>query len=108
MKTIAGRVLEITKQYPFSIGGFLFTLVPWALVYFVLIRINLQTAPKGIPDHRGEFLTFGVIVALLIAVIYTTIAVGNLILQKDKPFYAKLTAVTILLNIFLYGIGLIS
>jgi hypothetical protein len=108
MKTIAGRVLETTKQYPFSIGGFLFTLVPWALVYFVLIRINLQPAPKGIPDHRGEGLIFWVILALLIAAIFTAITVLNLILQKDKPFYVKLTAVTILLNIFLYGIGLIS
>jgi uncharacterized membrane protein len=106
MKSFAGKVLETTKRYPLSIGAFIFTLVPWVIVYGALINIYLNPAPKGAHDYRGEFLMFGVIVALMLAGILSTIAVVNLIIQKDKTFYAKLTAVIMLANLFLYFLGM--
>ena len=107
MKRFACKVLETTIRYPFSIGAFIFTLVPWVIIYGALININyLQPAPKGTQDYRGEFLTFFVIIALMLAGILSTVAVVNLIFQKDKSFYAKLTATIVISNLMLYGIGM--
>lgn len=108
MNRFANKVLETTKRYPFSIGAFIFTLVPWVIVYGALININyLHPAPKGTDDYRGEALMFAVIIALMLAGILSTVVVVNLIFQKDKSFYAKLSAIIVISNLMLYGIGMI-
>ena len=108
MNRFAGKVLETTKRHPFLVGGFVFTLVPWVIVYTVLINIKyIRPAPNGTDDHRGEFLLFAVIVALILAGILSTVAAVNLVIQKDKSFYAKLIALIIVVNFSFYVIGMI-
>ncbi|MEJ7559650.1 MAG: hypothetical protein WKF66_15180 [Pedobacter sp.] len=106
MKAFARKVSETLREYPASFGGFVFMLVPWAIVYVSLINIKMHPAPEGIQDHRGEGLAFGVILALMIAAILLIIFVISLIVQKDKSFYVKLIAAIIFVNLFLYGLGL--
>jgi hypothetical protein len=106
MKESAGKLMNTFRQYPFSIAGFIFSLIPWLMVYIALIRIYLQPAAKGIQDHRSEFLFFGIVVALLIAVVLLAITTINLIFRDDKTFYIKLILLTIASNLFLYTIGM--
>jgi uncharacterized membrane protein YhdT len=106
MKESAGKLMNTFRQYPFSIAGFIFSLIPWLMVYIALIRIYLQPAAKGIQDHRSEFLFFGIVVALLIAVVLLAITAINLIFRDNKTFYIKLILLTIASNLFLYTIGM--
>jgi glucan phosphoethanolaminetransferase (alkaline phosphatase superfamily) len=107
MKKFASKVLDTTQRYPFSIGGFIFMLVPWVIIFGALINIKyLQPAPEGTIEYRGEFLMFGVIIALMIAGILSAIVVVNLIFRKDKSFYAMLIAVIIIVNLSLYLLGM--
>ena len=101
------KVSKTFNAFPFSIVAYIISLVPWAIIYIALIRINLDPAPKGIKDFRGEFLTIGVIFALLLAGVLVIITSLNLIFQKSKSFYTKLLAVIIIGNLVLYSVGMI-
>jgi hypothetical protein len=101
---IPGNILYTTfKIYPFSIGAFVFSLTAWILVTIAHFNIKLNPPPESYRDYRGEGLIFGVIFAILVAIILVVTTVLNLIFQKAKTFYARLVAITIIVNLLWYG-----
>lgn len=106
MTKFARSAFETFESYPFSLIAFYVALIPWVMVYMGFINIFLTPAPEGHHDYRGEGVMFGVIIALSIAVILILITTLNLIFQKNKPFYAKLVATTLAINLVLYGLGM--
>jgi len=107
MRRLGYNVISIFKLYPFSISAYILTMLLWAFIYFGQINISLNPAPEGISDYRGEGLMFGVILVMFFSTILLLITILNLILQKNKSFYMKLSAVILISNLFLYGIGMI-
>ena len=98
------NIFSTIKSYPFSIIAFVLSLAPWVLVTIARFNIRLNPAPEGYHDYRGEGLMFGVILAILLALILLVATVLNLAFQKTKSFYAWLVGVIVFANLAWYGL----
>jgi peptidoglycan biosynthesis protein MviN/MurJ (putative lipid II flippase) len=101
------KLLQTIKTYPFSIGGFVISFLPWSVVSIGMISIKLNPVPTGHRDYRGEGLAVGVLLALLLAAVFILITLANLRYQKEKKFYAKLVITTAVIHSLCYGLGIL-
>jgi len=104
MKEIMQSILTNFKKYPFSMGAFFLSLLPWILVTLGYFNIKLNPPLDGGNDYRGEGLFFGAVLGSLIAIILIIISILNLIIQKNKAFYAWLIFTTIMTNLAWYAV----
>lgn len=107
MKRFGYSVISAFKRYPFSVSAYILTMLLWAFIYFGQINIKLNPAPEGISDYRGEGIMYGVLLVMLLSAILLVIMVLNVIVQRNKSFYVKLSAVIVISNLLLYGMGMI-
>ncbi len=96
------KIFELLKAYPYSIGGFVLTLIPWILNSIAYINFKLNPPQQGHSDYRGEGLMFGVILALLLSTILLVVTILNLIFKKNSIFYTKLAVITVVINLVWY------
>ncbi len=107
MKRLRDNFLTLFAMYPLSVSAYILTMFFWAFIYFTQIKIILYPVPEGLHDFRGEGIMYAVLLVLLLSTIYFIVTIFNLILQKEKSFYIKLTALIIFSNASLYVLGLI-
>jgi len=107
MGKLGNNLIAVFKTYPFSVSAFVLTMLLWAYIYFSQINILLNPAPKLVADYRGEGIMFGVILVIFLSTIFLVVTILNLIFQKNKFFYMKLSALIVINNLLLYGIGML-
>lgn len=107
MMKVVKRIFKALRTYPFSLGAFFITTLPWILVCMIQINITSNPAPEHHSDYRSEGAMFGAIFAILLAIVMIIITTLNLIFQKNKDFYAGLLAAVIVINIASYIILII-
>jgi hypothetical protein len=101
------KLLAVFEIYPISAVAFVLTMLLWAYISFSQILIFLHPVPKGVADYRGEGIMYGVILTLFLSAIFLVVTILNLTLQRNKSFYMKLSALIVISNLILYGIGLL-
>lgn len=106
MKNLIISIYNSFKRHPFSLVAYMFTLIPWGMVYLIRIRMHLNPPVSGY-DFRGEGAVFGVLLAMVLSAALLIVMVLNLYFQKNKSFYVNIIALIIISNLFLYGVGMI-
>jgi hypothetical protein len=107
MKRLGDNVLTAFETYPISMSAYVITMLFWAFIYYGMINISFLTpAPEGVVDYRGEGIMYGVLLVLFFSAVLLVITILNVVFQKNKSFYRKLSALIVISNLLLYSIGL--